>query len=64
MAGCYVVKSGGKECHIEYGDNIFDFNDFKTKLSAFPNPVYNGTIIWLDNGFTLNATSEDCFTLW
>ena len=62
--GCYVVKSGGQEQHIEYGKNIFDFNDFKTKLSAFSSPVFNGTIVWLDNGFTLNATSEDCYTLW
>ena len=64
MVGCYIVRSGGQKQHIKYGDNIFDFNDFKTKLSSFSDPVYHGTIVWLDNGFTLNATGEDCYTLW
>ena len=54
-----IVKGGD---NTEYGENIFDFNAFRTKLSALPQPVMNGEITWLDNGFTLTASSADCYT--
>ena len=60
MADCFLTRRGGN--NTEYGENIFDFNAFRTKLSALPQPVVNGTVTWLDNGFKLTASSADCYT--
>ena len=60
MADCFLTRQGGN--NTEYGENIFDFNVFRTKLSALSQPVANGNITWLDNGFTLTASSADCYT--
>ena len=63
MADCFLMKRGQVQ-NIEYGENIFELENFKTTLSALSQPVVNGTIEWLDNGFTLNATGNDCYTYW
>lgn len=57
----FMTKRKGGD-NTEYGENIFDFNVFRTKLSALSQPVMNGTVTWLDNGFTLTASSADCYT--
>lgn len=63
MADCFLLKTGQVQ-NIEYGENIFDFANFKSTLSTLSQPVVGGTIEWLDDGFTLKATVEDCYTYW
>ena len=55
MADCFLTRQGGN--NTKYGENIFDFNAFRTKLSALPQPVVNGTVTWLDNGFKLTVST-------
>ena len=60
MADCFLTRQGGN--NTKYGENIFNFNTFRTELSALSQPVVSGNITWLDNGFTLTALSADCYT--
>ena len=65
MADCFLTKRGQSK-NIEYGENIFDFENFKSVLSSIESAGYqaviNGTIKWIDNGFTITATADDCYT--
>ena len=61
MADCFLNRHVQSNPYA-YGENLFDFNAFRTKLSALPQPAVNGTVTWLDNGFTLTASSDDCYT--
>lgn len=55
MADCFIVRR--QNIKYEYGENIFDFQTFKSVLSNVRPPVINGTIKWLENGFTVTDTS-------
>lgn len=59
-----VFPTKAKGGDTQYGENLFNLENFKTTLSSLSEPAPNGNIKWLDNGFTLNATSEDCYTYW
>ena len=61
MADCFLMRKGQTQ-NIEYGENIFDLEIFKTNLSSASPSVYKGNIEWLNNGFKITATSTDCYT--
>lgn len=50
------INGGGNS--FKYGDNIFDFETFKTSITG----IHNGSVEWLANGFTITATSDNCYT--
>ena len=62
MADCFLMKNGGSGTSFTYGENIFDFEKFKTGIISSSVPVYNGTIKWIDNGFILTSTNNNCYT--
>ena len=55
MADCFINRHGQSNSYT-YGENIFDLEAFKIT------PILNGNVEWLDNGFILSATSNDCYT--
>lgn len=61
MADCFINRHGQSNPYT-YGENIFDLETFKTALMACETPAANGNIEWLDNGFVLSATLNDCYT--
>lgn len=50
------INGGGNS--FKYGDNMFDFETFKTSITD----IHNGSVEWLANGFTITAVSDNCYT--
>lgn len=50
------INGGGNS--FKYSDNMFDFGTFKTSITG----IHNGSVEWLANGFTITATSDNCYT--
>lgn len=63
MGDCFIVRRDRKsenELPYYYGENIFNFEAFKKAIGS---NIYNGSVVWGDNSFTLTANATDCFTM-
>lgn len=60
MADCFLMKSGSIDTSITYGENLFNYEEFKNAIKN----IMGGTVEWDDNvkGFTLISNSNDCYT--
>lgn len=64
MADCFLMKNGVSGTSLTYGENLFNYEEFKEATTSTNNASHNGTIEWNDDNqsFTLTATYQDCYT--